>query len=263
MEESIYLLYKGTKYSINKKKFQEESTYALPSDNIINIYSVIDDISFIDESTIDDFVQFFNYHCVSFYGKSVMGLSKLADVFQVITLKEFTDIYKQRHTKDIIKDFFDSFDGTINLEYEELIASQLDNFLDQRELFDLPIPVIHRILSKHLQSHEITRDLLDFMFRYLNANGSDSSVLFNLIHKLDEDDEDYFIAKLYDEHRDNFNFAFLHPEQCKYLLCNVKISRDRIACLKYDIETLQQKVDRDREIHKDILKLIKNKIEEE
>ena len=149
------------------------------------------------------------------------------------------------------------------MEYEELISSQLDNFLDQRALLVLPIPVIHRILSKYLQSHEITRDLLNFMFRYLNANGSDGSVLFNLIHELNEDDEDYFIAKLCDEYRDNFNFAFLHPEQCKYLLYNVKLLRDRIACLKCDVETLQQKVDRDGKISKEILELIKKKIEEE
>ena len=262
MEDCVRLLFKGKEYSINKKKFQEESNYIL-FDDIINIHSVIDDTSFIDDGILNDFVQFFNGKFIYFTGKSVIALSKLADVFLVITLKEFTDIYKQRHAKEIVENYFDDFDGTINLEYEELISSQLDNFLDQRALLVLPIPVIHRILSKYLQSHEITRDLLNFMFRYLNANGSDGSVLFNLIHELDEDDEDYFIAKLYDEHRDNFNFAFLHPEQCKYLLYNVKLLRDRIACLKCDVETLQQKVDRDRKISKEILELIKKKIEEE
>ena len=91
------------------------------------------------------------------------------------------------------------------------IAMDLENRVKDNNLLKLPLPVMHRILHRYLlNGNKITKNILDFLFKEIDAQGRDASVLFSLVPCFEDDEmEMYMIQKLYNEYKETFEFCFL------------------------------------------------------
>lgn len=232
MSSTIFFQFNGTNFPVDKKNFQNESTHKiLEKTDIINF----DEFDNVDESIVESFADYFNEMCPSFTVSNVVPLSILAEKFYVETLKHFAKIFKDKHTALLVEDFFKS-DRILNFEYEQLIAKVLPSFIDETSLLKFSIPCIYRIIQLYVKDdNSFNMDIINFMFKYFEENGPDSSVIFGLVDKLSDEDEDEFLKKIYFEHKDCFNFCFLKPYHTTYLFSKNLQLQNKITDLEFQL----------------------------
>lgn len=213
----ISVYFEGNRYVIDKEKFQNDSNYTLINDTI-KLPSNLDDCVSLNDSTVKKFINYFDNKLLLITIHDVVAFDLLADMFQVKTLKKFTNDYKQNNSLRIAKGFFENYNGNVNTIYEELIAKNLLHFLTEPKLLQFSISSIYRIIQEYLQEYSNNMQVVNFMFRFFEVNGTESSVIFGLVERLDDnEEEDYFLNALYLNYKDTFNFSFLQSSHFYFL----------------------------------------------
>lgn len=213
----INIYFAENKYVIDKEEFQIYSDFPLNSDSI-TLPKNLDVCVSLNDSIVQKFVDFFQYKIILLDSKVVVAFDLLADMFQIKTLKRLTNKFKHTHTLEIVQNFFENYNGTINSIYEELISKVLISFINEPKLLKFTIPEIYKILQNYLQENTNNLSVVMFMFKYFDFHGKDSSIIFSLVERLlCDEDEDYFLNILYQNYKDEFNFHYLQSSHLFFL----------------------------------------------
>ena len=103
--------------------------------------------------------------------------------------------------------------------YEEMLSSQLLEHINNPQLLSLPVPILHRVLTKYQhkfnKSHESQPEITDFLFKYLDEHGIRSSCLFSFIDLSQEKTE--YLYRLLNDYSNKFDFHFINSSLLKTL----------------------------------------------
>ena len=104
----------------------------------------------ISENCINDFISILKIQNVDITNDNAAGLNYLAKEYEIEQLQKKTDKHILDHNELLLKVYsikiFD--DDENNDKYEEVISQRLIEFIDDVDLYDLPISSLHRIFSK-------------------------------------------------------------------------------------------------------------------
>lgn len=169
----------------------------------------------LNNSIVEDFINYCQYGNVHLELENVLQLHHLGQTFKAPGLVRLTNIFIQENKNDILKDFFRSKNEP-NAIIEKLIADELINYLDEPRLITFQISTIYRILRLYFKEKPCSRKIIDFIFKTFENYKSDSSVLLTLIEV--NDDEEYFLQKLYYLRPADLDLTFVHSSHLVYLL---------------------------------------------
>lgn len=187
-------VYKGKKFPFNMKLFKCFSQYfkinkqQFANTTEIDIYNDQNEKINLTESSINDFINFCQSREITLNKDNSPSLYMLAKKYQVSSLIKLTSQFIFEHQKEIVIDFYilnqdeEDFDKA---EYEEIISKDFLNYINDDKLLLLPIPVLHRIMTKYYQKNsEQTAietnqsEITEFLFKCLDTYGREASVLF-------------------------------------------------------------------------------------
>lgn len=212
-----YIYYKGRGFPFDKQVFQNKTFYFekfAPTD--IYILGEFENVQPpITHDNIAEMIDFIQNDQIDIKVKNVMQLHKLGVWMKCPELIEITDMFIETHKHELLKEFFNS-NYELTHEYEQLISENLMAYIDEEKFMKFPISVIDRIIMKYLQNRSCSRKIIDFVFKYIESGEPDASVLFRLI-KVDEDEE-YFLEKLYYKNSQKYDLTFLPSSHFIYLL---------------------------------------------
>lgn len=208
-------IYKGKTFPFNIDLFSIFSDYfkkeKSKSHNDINI--LINDINIdISEDSFENFIKYCQLQQVEITNENVFELKYLSEKFNVSKLKDETKEHILHNQNQlVIKLLLDDQDNSNKSQYEDSIANNLLYYINFDDMLSLPIPILHRILSKSQKCNE--NDIIDFLFKLLNKQGQKASVLFDLIDFNKVNSE--YINRIFNEFNDVFDFHFIKPDFLK------------------------------------------------
>lgn len=200
-------------YFINKQDFEKKSSYKCFNDEIF-LPKELDELVPLNEKIVHNFVDYFKGNGILISIYNVVALSMLADIYKTPKLKIFINAYKDLHAIEIVQNYFSEYDGKCNSEYEDLIGSVLNHFLDEPKLSEIPIIHLQAIIRKYTNSHSYDIPLLDFIFKYIETH-TPGTFLLRLIPLIK--DEDYFLKQIYERTNTEKTLALLQTSHYSYL----------------------------------------------
>lgn len=218
------LIYKKEKIPVDYELLARSSKYFYDKkESYKNIENI--EISEYFEINIESFKQFISC-CQNEFIKidniNVFPLYQLSVIYQVPELKQLTLNYIKSYQKDLIFQTIAFLKKVQNHNYnldfdlkseEEFIANDFFQYVDNKEMFSLPIDVLYSILNNYnininnLNSEEQDK-MVDFLFKCLDKKGKQASVLFlNLDLKNQRID---LLTKLVHHYKDIFDFNMIN-----------------------------------------------------
>ena len=117
----------------------------------------------------------------------------------------------------IFKSQINAKDKTISIFLDSsnevlIISSNLKKYIDDEQIFNLPIQILERIMSKFvLQSNSLKKginsEIIDFLFACLDKYGRDASILFSTID-FEQQSMDV-VNRLISQYSDVFDFNMI------------------------------------------------------
>lgn len=227
-------IYKDKKYPFNYEIFKLVSKKLSEMENKLSrskeIKLLLEEneypIDFSDE-TINNFIQYCQMGKCIITKENVIQLNYLSKIYEVDELNTATNDFITNHQKDLQLEMLTFLQNSPNKTetIEENISNSLFDYLNEEKFFSLSIPVLHRIFSKFsekngLKSDEDNKKMAEFLFKYLDENGKEASVLFSFIDfsKMPADLQRRLLLKKSNE----FDFHFINP--------SLMISTYEISC---------------------------------
>lgn len=205
------LIKRNCKYFYNRSsEFESQEKYEIDKSIEVNSETIQ---SFLkccqnQETKISDFI----------------GLNYLSTKYENEELKAFTEKYIAKHYDELIFQSLSfkcqSNDSEINIDTtkeEEILASHFIEYLEDEQIFSIPIRILYRVMKKFLTynkeilNNQITKKKFnEFLFKCLNKYKKEGSILFLNINfsKLDQD----LIIRLHNEFADIFDFNMINTK---------------------------------------------------
>ena len=217
-------------FYIDKEIFEKKSSLRC-FNNEFHIPVQLDELITLTHSIVHCFIDYINNDRFTMITTSnVVALGMLADMFKVHLLKKFTDNFIELHSIEIIQNYFSKFNGKCNSEYENLIASQLNHFLDEPKLLDMPIIHLQAILRSFMKNNSLNRNILDFIFKYIETQKS-GIFLLRLIPVIEE--EEYFLKQIFERTDFKKSLALLEISHIVYLYKKIIEYKELINSIKF------------------------------
>lgn len=186
---------------------------------------------------IEIFIQYCQNKPISICDDNVIQLQSLADQFNITSLKKQAQNYIDNNP-NIIYQLITKPD-VINHDIESSIASNLFQFIDKKELKQLPVATLDRILKKYNEStynqqndtnndntttfNDDEQKIFDFLFNCLDYHGVNASCFFSIFDFLFKNKD--CLNKLLSQYANIFNLAFLPPKVIK-ISCQAYVDTD-------------------------------------
>lgn len=225
---NIKFIYKGKKYPIDFSLIKKNSNFFYVNHDQ---YKMIDDIAILEEDIIlsDDSINCFISACQNEFfdinNSNVFSLYQLSIKYDVPCLLSLTTEYIEKYNKSLIFQTIqyqyqllksNKITKLSNLEnYEEMIASNFFEYIDNEKLQELPIPVLYRIINNpklkiNQMEQESQNRFLDFLFKCIKKYKREASILFS---NLDiESQRIEIFSKLNNKYSDIFDFNMINKK---------------------------------------------------
>lgn len=241
-----FFIYKNNTFPFNINSFKCVSRYfdsiqSQPEENTnIELLNESEDDITLDESLIKNFINFFHMNKITLNKQNVFPLLKLAKKFIVPSLIKATEKFITSHRKELVIEFLlmneDQQDFNTE-EYEEIISNNVTDFIEDKKLLSLPLPVLHRIVTKYqLKNNTLEEppEFIEFLFKCLDHFGQKASVLFD--HFDFGKSNGSVTRKLLNEYSEKFDFHFINAIQLKtvYKLESEIIEREKVLKLEQE-----------------------------
>lgn len=190
------------KYPVDISIFSQHSAYFSKGDkNIwpqqeqsfrdINLLSDFDSISDISDESINTFLDYCQNKPIKLKPSNVIQVQYLSNKYEVSQLKEHTEKFISSNFKSVIDTIFSN--KNIDYQTENIIQKNLFKILNDDRLFSIPVPSMHRIISAYSKNKE--KDLIEFIFKYIDHQGESSLILLTEI-EIDEKNQEFIDEKL-------------------------------------------------------------------
>ncbi|KAK8836466.1 hypothetical protein M9Y10_037725 [Tritrichomonas musculus] len=215
-----YFVYKNKRYPFKISFFNLCSYYFYQNSEH---FQYTKDINLIDEEigeqlnlqedTIVHFIKYVQHEAIALDDENVIGLHYLSTKFEVEDLKEYTIKYITSHHKELAIKILSNcqYDSSFNDEiYENIISSNLQEYIDNEELLKLPICTIHRILMKYSENHlekVKTEKINDFILNMIDRRGREASILLSFA-RIDNGSIDFF-ENIIENYSEKVDFQFI------------------------------------------------------
>ena len=205
----------------------------------------------LSENSIQVFIDFCQLKAPTITNNDIFSLYYLSKKYNVPQMIEQLEqhIFRQ---KDPIYQFF-LYDQEDNqqkkIEYEEKISQNLNNFIENDSLLKLPIPILHRILSRATNIDQTK--LENFLIKMLSKSGRNASVLFDTIDIRNASFS--FTNKLVNEFSEIFDFHYINPVFMKSI--HNQIIKDSVIMKEQQNDFILKISKENRKMHKEIEKL--------
>ncbi|KAK8895440.1 hypothetical protein M9Y10_023904 [Tritrichomonas musculus] len=189
---------------------------------------------------------------------NVFSLHQLSNQYEVPELNKLTCQYISENKKPLI---FESIfyklqnkDSMVNIdlsEEEEIISLNFFEYINNEQLFSLPIHVLYQIVSNErlkLNSMNLTNQgqFIDFLFKCLDKYKREASILFL---NLDLENERIgILSRLLADYSDTFDFNFFNP---KFLSKSASILLSEIQKLKIEYSNKISEIEAENQKQKD------------
>lgn len=257
--------YKNKQFPFNMRFLDAHTSYFQEHRNEIqqdNTILIKDDPSIqLSDDSINDFINFCHYQKIDVNNINVNSLHYLSKKYKVQSLYEETTNYILSNRKDLVLDYLllepNDEEATADfIQYEELISQDLAHFIDDDKMVQLPIPVLHRIISK---SPNIDQGLLEkFLLKCLTQIGQKASVLFSAIDVKKISSE--CANKLLNEYEDIFDFHFINKAYLKNIYDQQTEFFKIAEKAKIEYETKMSKMEEENKDLKKEIEELKSKI---
>ena len=221
-----YFVYEDKKYPIDFDLLVKNSNYFYKNReqyaNIeyINLLNESDDEINIPEEAIEAFITSCQNEQCQISLSSILALQYLSYKYEYPEIISITENFCQEHNDEFIFEslFFKTkqrstkeekfFDTT---KEEEIISSNLERYIKEKRMLNLPIPVLDRIIKG--SKLNITKGIIEFLFEILEEKGEEGSILFNNIDFKHESIEVF--KRLINEYSDKFDFNMINSTLLK------------------------------------------------
>lgn len=212
----------------------------------------------LSEACINDFIRILQNQNIVITNDNVAGLNYLSKEYEIAKLFERTDKYILDHNELLLKSYlYKVFDDETNKDiFEDTISQRFDEFVEDNDLYELPISSLHKIFQKSQMQNKINEDIqFKFLFKCLDKYGRPASLLFENIDFGNKKAE-YITNLLNEKYSKIFDFHFINLEFLKSLYfqqdsmikyeeqCNLKLlEKDKtIEIQNQQINELKQKI---------------------
>lgn len=267
LSNTHFFIYKDKQYPFNMVIFNLFSQYfnsnrQIQSNSGIKLIDDTDgDINIPDES-INDFINYCQNKEINLTKINVPYIYKLAKKFIVPSLTKATEDFIASNKKEFVFEYLimskDHNEFETN-KYEEMISDDLIDYAKDGKLLTLPIPILHRIITKYqLKFHdnsnsEIPSEIIEFLFRCLDNFGKQSSVLFSNFDFGQMNGK--VVSRLFKDYSEIFDFHFINSDLLKsiYQKGNELIKREsemmtEMAAIKAENEILRKQIESTKNI---------------
>ncbi|KAK8848027.1 hypothetical protein M9Y10_019080 [Tritrichomonas musculus] len=266
-----FFAYKEKQYPFNFDLFKIFSQYfnsSSPKEEKIDLF---DENLNISENSIPDFINFCQARTITLTKENAPTLHKLSQKFKVPSLLTQTKEFISAHQKEVVIEILLMYqnDNIFNLEeYEEIISQDLIKYVNDIRLLNLPVPMLHRIITKYLlnyQNHsnnsEQPSELIEFLFKCLDHFGREASVLFDKIDSFGSNGD--LIKRLLDGYSEIFDFSFVNTGNLKtvYQLEKEIIAREK-EMKKQNSESKQELMSISKQFGEQ-MELVRNQLQDE
>lgn len=270
-------IYNGKRFPFNMNIFECFSQYFLINKNKIKANNEIDlldegeYINGLSETSVNDFVKYCQQQVIRLNKENAFFLCRLSKKYEVELLLKASDKFMKANHQYFVIQFLSLKQEQNNFEseeIEELISSNLMNYIEDDQLFNLPIHVLYRIVSKYQEKNENKNaelpKMIEFLFRCLDHFKRPASIFFEKIDFGQMKNEVY--RRLLEDYSKEFDFHFINKTQLQnlYELSNEIIaSQEMNKITNEQIELEQTKIREEMEkMKEEIEQSFVNKIEE-
>lgn len=259
LEKTHCFVYKGIEYPFNfdvfiaNSKFMQREKKIYKHKNKINLIDIDEDKKIeLSEESINIFVKYCQMtdltHLLN--DKNVGSVIFLAEKYEVDGLYKEALNYMGSNTKNFVLDicsFKQNNSRSLNPIHEDIISSNLTEYINDDRLLNYDLVIIDRILKKYIQRYRkdddgIDEKIIDVKFSYLKKYGKEASVLFS---DVDLSTNSKYMNRLLVEFADNFDFHFINESLSRniYQMENnhLKIIYENIVKLKESIKQFKKK----------------------
>lgn len=260
-------VYKGKKYPVDFRLIKINSNFFSKNRQQYkhneDIKLQIDDYD-ITEDSIPVFIACCQNEPFEITESNVFSLRQLSIQYEVPELNRLATEYIMSNENNLLLQslFFklkncQKEEAKIDLQQEEMqIASRFFEYIDNEQLFQLPIPVLYRILNSpqlNLNSMNQTNQgqIIEFLFKCLDHYKKDASVLFL---NLDiENERIALFSKLLNEYSDIFDFSMMSP---KFLLETSSQLLSELNKLKIIFSQKMNEIQSEFQKHKELINTV-------
>ena len=221
-----YFLYKKVEFPFNLDLFKYSSANIInkistnPNSTLINLLPEDQESKIeLSNETIQSFIKasqsFPTTPPDTITSENVLGINFLANEYEVDRLKTETEKYISEHQDELFFSILSFYEKCPDhrSKLEEIIADNLNLYLNQEQFKSLSIPILYRIIESYFnkqgqQVFDENTNLQRFLFDYLESNGIQASILFTHINfgKLPIS----YQQKLLNMSPQNFNFTYIN-----------------------------------------------------
>ena len=198
----------------------------------------------IDEDTIQDFIKYVQQEEISVDHENVIFLHYLSKRFEVDELEEDTKEYIFSHQDELAIEILKGcqYDRTFDEEtYENIISNNFEEYMKNEELTRLPIPKIHRILTKYFNNEPESikyKEINEFIEEVIDHQGRTASILLSFI-RIDESNID-FISNMIEKYSERVDFEFIDFSVTKTILSVLKSQKEAMKHLEEEKEEMKE-----------------------
>lgn len=198
----------------------------------------------IDEDTIKNFIKYVQQEEISVDHENVIFLHYLSKRFEVDELEEDTKEYIFSHQDELAIEILKGcqYDRTFDEEtYENIISNNFEEYMKNEELTRLPIPKIHRILTKYFNNEPESikyKEINEFIEEVIDHQGRTASILLSFI-RIDESNID-FISNMIEKYSERVDFEFIDFSVTKTILSVLKSQKEAMKHLEEEKEEMKE-----------------------
>lgn len=252
-------------FKISSNKFAKNQVN-INEDKTINLFDdkLEENLNFSDDS-IQNFINYVHRQDIFLNNNNVTEINYLAKKYEVFSLISKTEEYINDHHQDLIIPLFTINQSNPSFDidfYEDIIAKNLEEFVQNESLTNLNISVLYRIIEKYHTQKEIDTNIIDFLFKCLDKQGRKASVLFSFvsIEKLDP----IHLNQLLTKYSNVFDFQFINTSLTKtlYEMLNQIILREKqneeyVKNINNEIDQLKKDLKAMKEMNEKLLNDLK------
>ena len=229
--DTHYFIYKNKKFPIKFDFFKYSSKYFLENQKLLENSKEIqlvdkedeDNLHFSDDS-IQNFIKFVQNQDVFLSNENVIDINYLSKKYEVLDLIEATNEYISSHQQELILPIFSIHQNDTSFEtstYEDILSTNLIQYINDELLLDLDVSILNRILTKYQLKNskdkniEKNKLIIDFLFKCLDKHGRKASVLFSNVDFGELRNK--YVNRLITDYSQNFDFYFINPSLVKTL----------------------------------------------
>lgn len=190
--DTHFFVYKDKRYPIKYHFFKFSSKYFFNNSSIIKktqdiplVEEESENKISLSEQSIIDFIKYVQHEPIYLTNENISEIDFLAKKFEVSSLTELIKKYMSSHNDELAIQFLIIYsnDPTISTdEYEEIISEHFLEYIQDKRLFDIQLPILYRIFTKYQEmngNEELNnQNIVDFLFKCLDKYGRQASVLF-------------------------------------------------------------------------------------